>query len=151
MRMDELQEKTENYQNILREQFIADQRRKGYVIVVPRDNQLQIDIDTREQLSVYHKQIAVFARGIPISQVMFPSKGGGEGYHITITLAFDVSPLERIALQAALGSDPMRELLSLMRFKNGDDHPTLFVENPDNFGVELSDVPGIGRVLIEER
>lgn len=33
--------------------------------------------------------------------------------------------------EAALGSDPMRELLSSIRLMRGDVHPTLFVEKGD--------------------
>lgn len=60
-----------------------------------------------------------------------PSKSGGEKQHIRVFLPFNVEPVERIALQAALGSDGVRELLSLRRVRGDDPHPTLFAETPE--------------------
>ena len=45
-----------------------------------------------------------------------------------VNLPCDVANVERIALQAVLGSDRMREFLSLYRHLNGDTDPTLFFE-----------------------
>ena len=47
-----------------------------------------------------------------------------------MTLTEPVSNEKRILLQALLGSDPVREMLSLIRVLNDDEHPTLFMEKP---------------------
>ena len=59
-----------------------------------------------------------------------PSKSGEPG-KMHITLVFQdrtFTTLERIGLQAMLGSDRVRELLSYVQYLNGDAHPTLFLE-----------------------
>jgi len=43
----------------------------------------------------------------------------------------DTPAEERVALQLFLGSDPVREYLSLCLIEIGDPAPILFFENPD--------------------
>lgn len=43
----------------------------------------------------------------------------GGNTHIVLTMTQELSPEARIAIQAILGSDPIRELLSLARVENG--------------------------------
>lgn len=51
--------------------------------------------------------------------------------HIRIQLPWELTDWERIAWQAALGSDPVRELLSCLRLRKGDAHPTMLIEPKD--------------------
>lgn len=99
-------------------------------VVLPSEYDLQIDIDSEADFKVYtkHKEIFLKHYGI-VQETVAPSKSGQPGkQHITLTLKSPVTPLERIALQACLGSDRKRELLSLSRIKINDPHPTLFLE-----------------------
>lgn len=99
-------------------------------VVLPRDNQLFIDIDSDFALLVFEKnyeQLLRFYDSAAITSIS-PSKSGGEKKHITITLSEPVSPTERLVLQAFLGSDLRREFLGLQRIKAGDKNPTLFLE-----------------------
>lgn len=118
--------------NELRESFISRMKAEGYDIVYPAANELQIDIDSDEQYAVFKQAIACVNRNWEeIGEVTYeehPSKSGFPSRHITAKMPFDVEPWQRIALQAALGSDPIRELLSATRMLRGDIHPTLFVE-----------------------
>jgi hypothetical protein len=57
------------------------------------------------------------------------SRGGNQ--HFTVTLKRNITPIERIALQAVLGSDPRREAHSLRRWLAGEKNPTLFFEKPE--------------------
>lgn len=59
------------------------------------------------------------------------SKSGGEHRHITLTLSNNISDVERILLQAILGSDPKRELLSYIRILRNIPQPTAFFELPE--------------------
>lgn len=125
--------------NQRREEFVKTVEQAGYEVVLPEPHHLQIDIDTDEQYEVFRKSAACLARnwkalgfrkGLPVVEE-HPSKSGLPRRHITIHLPFEVTPWQRIAFQAALGSDPLRELLSAVRLFRGDEHPTLFVEKPD--------------------
>lgn len=112
---------------------------KGLVVVYPNDNELLVDLDTEAQG-------AIFDRAIWVLRSMFPAENtwrtrvqwrrrpspSGEPHHlhVTVTLPRAISQRERILLQACLGSDPMREILSLQRLEAGNPHPTLFFERP---------------------
>ncbi len=101
------------------------------VVVLPLSNQLFIDIDDEASMARYDLNLTkveeyVGVRGFP---VITPSRSGDvERKHIIVTLARDVTPMERILLQALLGSDLRRELLSYCRITIDDPNPTLFLE-----------------------
>lgn len=125
--------------NEVREKYLARVISEGYQVVTPLANQLQVDIDSAEHYAAFLHSAEVLLRNWKDAYIVdiedHPSKSGGGRRHITLTLPFEVSPWQRIALQAALGSDPVRELLSATRLMRGDVHPTLFVEKP--FELEL--------------
>lgn len=104
---------------------------EGELVVLPRDNELFIDIDNEASLVLFYMNLPkieeyVGVRGYP---VITPSRSGdAERRHIVVTLSQDVTKTERILLQAVLGSDLRRELLSYCRITIGDPNPTLFLE-----------------------
>lgn len=104
----------------------------GGRVVLPEPHELQIDIDSSEQLEEFKKRLKIFDREFQLSREPYkitPSKSGRTGkWHITIELCENIDHWQRIALQACLGSDPIRELLSACRLSKNDPHPTLFIE-----------------------
>ena len=113
-----------------REEYIARMQADGYRVCLPEANELFIDIDTKLHWETFLAQIGIFERnhGENIVWSVSPSRNGGEGRHVRVYMPFAMDDVERIAWQAALGSDPARELLSLVRVKRGDKSPTLFIE-----------------------
>ena len=102
---------------------------QGYKIVLPAANELQIDIDTVEMQERFNESVGVFFQYITPEDVKeTPSESGLPCKHITIKLPFDVTVWQRLALQAALGSDNIREILSCIQHLNGDPTPTCFKE-----------------------
>ncbi len=98
----------------------------GCTVVFPKPNELFLDIDTEASMRRFVRGVSRLRR---VSYVVRSSPSGLPGrYHIVVTMPRPVSPLERIALQAMLGSDLTRELLSWMRIQRGIDEPTLFFE-----------------------
>ena len=124
--------------NEAREAYLARVRAEGFVVVLPEENQLQLDIDSVEHYRNFLHAAEVIMRNWPFACAIeiedHPSSSGFPRRHITLTLPVSVEPWQRIALQAALGSDPIRELLSATRLMRGDIHPTLFVKTPQ-FGL----------------
>lgn len=120
--------------NEAREAYMLRVELEGKTVVLPADNQLQIDIDSEEHYVAFLRSAEVVLRNwsdaCEIEIEEHPSTSGLPRRHITLTLPFAVESWQRIALQAALGSDPVRELLSGTRLMRGDIHPTLFVESP---------------------
>lgn len=111
------------------ERAVKDAADFGLFVVFPEDNQLQLDIDNDESFALYEsvRDIIHHHYGI-LGEEIHSSRSGGQKRHITVTLGIKISNMERIALQASLGSDRKRELLSIIQEKNHDNHPTLFLE-----------------------
>ena len=81
-----------------------------------KDNELFVDLDTERQFEVFKFQIKLLKKHFyfKIADIT-PSKQGLPHRHVVIELAHPLPLLARIALQACLGSDPTRELLSVKR------------------------------------
>ena len=121
--------------NETRKAYMARMIEEGNKIVLPADDELQVDIDDELQYANFQRCWPIFERDIGAwfmdapTYTEAPSRSGLPSRHITVKLPFTIeSPEERIAWQAALGSDPVRELLSALRSQRGDECPTLFVE-----------------------
>ena len=111
-------------------------RRRGLIVVEPKPNQLQIDIDSARALRRYGLQFAILRRaGLTKGwrERITPSKKRGH-VHVTITikdgLDFQGSPnlIKRICLQAILGSDLTREAFNYCRAVKGGKYPVVFFE-----------------------
>lgn len=104
--------------------------REGLDVRLPEPNELFIDIDDEKSYFTFNENRPLLG-DMFTGQVEFaitPSRRKPWGKHIVVTLPRAVTPIERIALQAALGSDPRREAHSLRRYFNNDPLPTLFFE-----------------------
>lgn len=102
--------------------------REGKEVVLPKPNQLFIDIDSEAGFALFMDQMERLRQFEFAYMTVTPSASGFPNRHIVVDLDRDVSDIERIAFQAAMGSDPIRELLGLIRVSHGDPHPTLFLE-----------------------
>ena len=95
----------------------------------PANNELFIDIDNEHSFQLFQKQLDIIRKYIGVVDDQSTiSRHGLPGRHITLTLDRTVTELERIALQACLGSDRVRELLGFIQNDIEDPHPTLFLE-----------------------
>lgn len=128
MELGPLTEKVASDSNETREDYIKRMESEGFVAYYPQPNELLIDIDNSHHMAAFVRSFAILEREFPyITKSQNPSKSG-TGTHVRIQMPFEMSDFERIAWQGALGSDPVRELLSCIRAKNNDAFPTLFVE-----------------------
>lgn len=102
---------------------------QGLHVVLPMENELFIDIDDARGKKTFDQNYDLLKEtyGCTILSAR-PSRSGGNKQHIVIAMKRAVTPVERIALQAALGSDARREAHSLRRVIEGDFYPTLFFE-----------------------
>lgn len=108
--------------------------REGLILSLPAANELQLDLDDEGSHERFMLSWEILARELgldPTGYRMTKSRRKERGLHVRIELPFDVTPWQRIALQAALGSDPVREVLSCIRLMAGDPNPTLLIEAPD--------------------
>ena len=93
-------------------------------VVVPNDDELQIDLDTPEAIAQYNTMMADFKDQLKVRELdSWASKSGNR--HVVVQFPQAVSNEMRIALQACFGSDPKREILSLMRVLNGSKYTSV--------------------------
>ncbi len=96
-------------------------------VVLPEPNQLFIDIDSDEDLEFYECQMLILDRFVESTETITASASPGH-YHVVVTLSRDPSPWERVAMQAALGSDRKRELLAIINRTGDLPGPNCFFE-----------------------
>lgn len=120
--------------NEARLEYIKRMEAQGFKAIFPKPNELFIDIDEKVQYDTFNIQIKRLQRNLqdPVPFSMHISRNGLPGRHIIVRLPFEINNhAERIAYQASLGSDPIRELLSLLRIQRGDQIPIMFIEDKD--------------------
>jgi len=100
-----------------------------HTVSYPKPNELQLDMDTEEQLAEFKKLQKVAASLIkPITFETTPSATPGH-YHVSVLMPYDLTDLERCFLQCLFRSDAKRELFNYFRFKeNGESDSCLFVK-----------------------
>ncbi len=96
-------------------------------------DELQVDLDFIRWTNMPSKERWLNEHELMLSAIdgnftvtLSESKGGN--VHVTVKLSFELPEMERIALQAALGDDPMRVVLNWRRARAGDRHPILLLE-----------------------
>lgn len=109
----------------------------GMVVVTPRANQLFLDIDHVEDLDLMELMLAVLeSNGVYVSEEKRTrSKSGNWHVYLRVDSFDSLDAMQRIALQACLGSDRTRELLSVLRvlaFDGTTREPTVFFEKPED-------------------
>lgn len=104
----------------------------GFGIRYPKRNELLIDLDSLEAESYFLRELERLENELECSleKEYWESKTPGH-MHYVIKLPRDLEPFERIALQAALGSDRRKELISVFRIWTGDPHPVLLAKPPE--------------------
>lgn len=103
---------------------------KQLVVIEPGPRELFVDIDNEEDMERC-RQAVIFLGKHVVSKKQSPSSSGRRGrYHVTITLDHDLGNIERICLQAIVGSDWRRELLSYKAHRRGVATPSVFFERP---------------------
>lgn len=113
---------------------------RGLEILRPKPNELFIDIDSKEDDNQYYKMKEIITRSsmeefIIINDTrILPSPSGGKfNKHIILDTNVDFSQnlLERLLLQACLGSDRDKEFFSYIRVLMNDPHPTLLFQKKE--------------------
>lgn len=113
----------------------------GMLVRSPRPNELFLDIDDDDAWEAFGTMLAVINQNYPAgwTYTCTPSKSGLPKRHVVVTMHRPInSELERVLLQAILGSDRKRETLSFIAIdKDINPKPTLFFE-PFVFQVETA-------------
>ena len=105
-------------------------RNEGYTVRFPEPNEVFIDLDSHDAHTNFYACLRnvqqLFKCRITYERA---SKSGISHSHIIVTFERELTPLERILLQALLGSDQMRELLALRDIWEGrEKYASIFFE-----------------------
>lgn len=96
------------------------------------DKQLFVDLDTEEQYTLFQIQIKLLKKHFYFkSYRVTESKQGIPHRHVVVEMAEAYPLINRIALQACLGSDSARELMSVRRCMNQEDEVVVFFEKKE--------------------
>ena len=109
---------------------------RGLIVVYPKPNQLQIDIDSEEQWTEFMRRKEFFDEffwggSITYDIKITDSASGQPKKHITMTFKDrEFDHYQRMVYQAALNDDPKRTFLGLARLLRGesDNPPTTLFE-----------------------
>jgi hypothetical protein len=109
-------------------------KKQGLKVVPAQADELQIDIDNKESHERFYSMLGMLMSFFPdITWEEKKSKSESPfRLHITVNLGHKISNVERVLLQAIMGSDPKRELLSYIRLLRGIEPATLFFEKDED-------------------
>ncbi len=104
----------------------------GLHVTRPKAGELLLDIDSSDDFILFEIRLGEINTIVdkPWSFDTKPSKSGFPKVHVTVQTHLALTDLERIALQQALGSDRVREFLSIQRVLVDCPDPTVFFDLP---------------------
>ncbi len=124
--------------NESQERAIEQAEAEGMTVVKSSPTLLLIDLDDDEADAYFMERIqlvtdALNEHNVILTEVSrWPSKSG-KGLHIKMKLSQPLGVITRLLLQACLGSDRLREFLSLLRKWDGCAEPSLLFKPPAKF------------------
>lgn len=103
-------------------------------VVLPKANQLLLDFDqpfpfASDKFAPVFSMLKERFKGAAVGETMYKSRSGNT--HFIIELPESICDLERVAWQAAFGSDPKREAGHLLSLNRGDTNPILLIMRKD--------------------
>lgn len=108
--------------------------RLGLDLFKPGPDEVFVDIDSCEALVGFEHRFTLLLKLWPEATHRFTNSPSGKPHrkHAYVKVP-ELSPMgehERIALQAALNSDPFREMLAIFHGRAGYQHTSVFFEKP---------------------
>jgi len=108
----------------------VDAQALGLNVVYPADDELLLDIDSNADAEWLVQMLDVLRENDESVEVEKTTTSKSGNLHVYIKMDRKLSSIERVALQACLGSDRKRELLSVLRIWYTDRAPTVLFEKP---------------------
>lgn len=121
--IDFIETETEEY-NWDIDESIKSAREKGFEVVQSTETTLLLDLDDGSSLDRYRKMLPRIANLYGLKESARWSSQSGVGMHVVVTCNAMAFP-QRVALQACLGSDPVREALAIAMHADGKENPSV--------------------------
>lgn len=102
----------------------AKAKQEGFDVRMPGPKEVFLDLDSDAELALYKKRRPFAERLLGCWEKERWRSKSGQGWHVVVQCACDITPAQRIAIQAALGSDWKREIIGVLRLLNGVEEPT---------------------------
>jgi len=112
-----------------REELCAKAVEEGFDVIFSDDHTLLIDIDDNDHLMMFNTRIDRIKSDVTDIESIekYTSMSGEPHKHIIVKTKDKFGVPERLFLQIFLGSDPVREYLSYLRYTRGDKFPSLLL------------------------
>ena len=97
----------------------------GLAVIEPQPDVLLLDCDSWQDKLRASAMLDALGRLFGGFEVIdrYKSKSG-KGWHLVVKIGVQLTPIERVALQASLGSDGFREMLAVACIRNGVCEPS---------------------------
>jgi hypothetical protein len=117
---------SEEYSEARTDNNTADAVEDGFTVEYAEGNELLLDLDDEDAIARFESVRKRLANKVPLIELERWVSKSGDGIHVRLaTLATEsLSELERVALQACLGSDPLRECLTINDIRRGVKRPS---------------------------
>jgi hypothetical protein len=125
---------------ILREEYLCNLEAKGIQVIEPEKDEVFLDLDTDEDFHEFIERLRHMQDYLHygFDYTITTSKSGLPHRHVVVKM-FEMSDWERVAVQMALNSDPMREFLSVIRLINMEKRPIVLFEGEEIYDNSLTD------------
>lgn len=101
----------------------------GFVVCRGAPDVLLLDLDSPEAVAQFERVFEAFARNFDfLGAERWKSKSGNTHIRIRLSKPWDIQT--RLVLQAALGSDGVKEMLTMLRVWNGIEEPSMLFQPP---------------------
>lgn len=118
----------------------TDAHQRGLDVVLPGPQEVLLDIDNDASRAWMNAMLNLLGRNGVSARVTKTtvSPGGNTHAYVTLDRTTPLTDIERLCLQACMGSDRTRELLSLLRLWNGVHPASVLFEKPSSVGLEAA-------------
>ena len=114
------------------ESAIKEAEINGFEVIHSNIDRLLLDLDDEQALKTYEKVLPVVAVQLELKELDRWKSKSGTGTHVILQCK-PLSFVKRVAIQAALGSDPIRECLAISMEIDGLIEPSVLFKPPKDY------------------
>lgn len=92
--------------------------KEGFTVIRGNHNTLLLDLDGEDRLNYYEMILPKVKKNFELIELTRYKSKSGKNWHVVLQTNMILTVSTRVALQAILGSDPIKEMLSLVKLKN---------------------------------
>jgi hypothetical protein len=133
-------EEQKDQAEFVKAQLKASGEDKEWFVNVAAENELQLDFDSPEIPAQFYRMIPILAQVMQANITWRRNTSRSGNVHVIITLPDPLNFPQRVAWQAILGSDPMREGLNMLSESRNEKNVILLVskiQEPDYIRYEI--------------